>query len=229
MKRVILTGVGGFIGAHCLEYFLDNTNWFVIGIDSWRHKGSHRRAEDVVSPEKLEKYSDRYVLLKHDLTVPISPQLENLILDRTIDDRGKVLEKPVDYIINMASDSAVERSVTDPTQCWRNNCDLMLNVLEFARKVKPEIFFHVSTDEVYGEAGPDEEHREWSVIMPSNPYAASKAAQEALAISYWLAPDFIFMPRTMLMLLCSCQKSSQLCIKKAQNVQIDLMFAEMLN
>jgi dTDP-glucose 4,6-dehydratase len=100
-----------------------------------------------------------------------------------------VTTTPIDYIINMASDSAVERSVTDPTQCWRNNCDLMVNMLEYARRVKPEIFFHVSTDEVYGEAKADEAHVEWSTIMPSNPYAASKAAQEALAISYWRTFD----------------------------------------
>jgi dTDP-glucose 4,6-dehydratase len=189
MKRVLLTGVGGFIGAHCLEYFLDNTDWFIIGLDSWRHKGSHRRIEDVVGSEKLEKYSDRYKILKHDLSVPISYQLKNLIQDAKIDDMGNVVRKPIDCIINMASESAVERSTTDPVSCIRNNVELEINMLEFARKVKPKIFFQVSTDEVYGEAQPNQAHHEWDVIMPSNPYAASKAAQEALAISYWRCFD----------------------------------------
>ena len=188
-KRVLLTGVGGFIGAHCLEYFLDNTDWFIIGLDSWRHKGSHRRIEDVVSSEKLEKYKDRYQILKHDLSAPISPQLKNLIVDAKIDDRGNIVKKPVDYIINMASESAVERSAVDPVSCIRNNVELEINMLELARKVKPEIFFQVSTDEVYGEAQLDQAHKEWDAIMPSNPYAASKAAQEAFAISYWRCFD----------------------------------------
>jgi dTDP-glucose 4,6-dehydratase len=184
-KRIVLTGVGGFIGAHCLEYFLDKTDWFIVGIDSWRHKGSHRRIEDVVSPEKLQQYADRYAIYKHDLSAPISPQLENLMLDRQIDDRGTVTEKPIDFIINMASESAVERSAVDPVPCLMNNYELVINMLELARKIKPQVFLQISTDEVYGEATDDAGHEEWSTILPSNPYAASKAAQEAVAVSYW--------------------------------------------
>ncbi|NIQ15097.1 MAG: NAD-dependent epimerase/dehydratase family protein, partial [Candidatus Dadabacteria bacterium] len=78
-----------------------------------------------------------------------------------------------------------------PGQCWKNNCDLMFNMLEFARKegVRPKLFLHCSTDEVYGEASPGKAHHEWDVIMPSNVYSASKAAQEALAIAYWRTYD----------------------------------------
>jgi dTDP-glucose 4,6-dehydratase len=92
----------------------------------------------------------------------------------------------------MASDSAVERSTTDPTHCLRNNHELAINMLELARRIKPELFIQISTDEVYGEANPDPKdpgHKEWATIMPSNPYAASKAAQEAMAISYWRTYD----------------------------------------
>jgi len=190
-KRVLLTGSGGFIGAHCVEYFLDNTKWDLICLDSFRHKGTHRRTQDVVGEEKLKEAmaSGRLLMLKHDLSVPIDPQLENLIMDRQIDDRGNIVESKLDYIINMASESAVERSVDDPTPCLRNNYELVINMLEFARRVKPSIFYQVSTDEVYGEAQPDQAHTEWDVIMPSNPYAASKAAQEAVAISYWRSYD----------------------------------------
>jgi dTDP-glucose 4,6-dehydratase len=208
MKRVILTGVGGFIGAHCLEYFLEHTDWEILGIDSFRHKGILRRLDDgldryyfqtvpnkYAGPDSVQKalgVSDRVKIFYHDLSVPISPQLENLLMDRKIDDRGKVVEKKIDYVINMASDSAVERSTTDPTHCLRNNYELCINMLEFARKIKPEFFLQVSTDEVYGEANPDPDdpgHKEWATIMPSNPYAASKAAQEAVAISYWRTYD----------------------------------------
>ena len=58
-------------------------------------------------------------------------------------------------------------------------------MLEFARRVKPENFLQISTDEVYGEALTESGHHEWDVILPSNPYAASKAAQEAVAMAYW--------------------------------------------
>ena len=192
-KRVLLTGIGGFIGAHCLEYFLNNTDWEIIGLDSFRHKGSFRRVEEA-NKRHLDHVKDtstmaeRFNIYCHDLVAPIDPQLESLILNRRIVD-GEVVEDKLDYIINMASNSAVERSTADPTECLRNNHDLVVNMLEFARRVNPDIFFQVSTDEVYGEAKPDQAHVEWDVILPSNPYAASKAAQEAIAIAYWRTYD----------------------------------------
>jgi dTDP-glucose 4,6-dehydratase len=136
--------------------------------------------------ERVNGIADRVKIYYHDLSVPIDPQLENLLMERHIDDRGVITEKPIDYIINMASDSAVERSTTDPTHCLRNNYELTINMLEFARRIKPKKFLHISTDEVYGEAELDSSgHKEWDAILPSNPYAASKAAQEAMCIAYW--------------------------------------------
>jgi dTDP-glucose 4,6-dehydratase len=58
-------------------------------------------------------------------------------------------------------------------------------MLEFARECKPELFLQFSTDEVYGQAKKGEYHKEWDPIKGSNPYSASKACQEALAIAYW--------------------------------------------
>lgn len=194
-KRVLLTGIGGFIGAHCLDHFIKNTDWEIIGIDSFRHKGSVRRIEEIYERDNRwiflykEEWAKRVRIYSHDLSVPVDHQLENLIMDRKIDENGKLAERRIDYIINMASDSAVERSTQDPTSCLRNNYDLVINMLELARKIKPSIFYQVSTDEVYGEAKPNQAHKEWDVIMPSNPYAASKAAQEAVAISYWRTYD----------------------------------------
>jgi dTDP-glucose 4,6-dehydratase len=58
-------------------------------------------------------------------------------------------------------------------------------MMEFAREIKPEVFLQFSTDEVYGVAPQGVNHKEWATILPSNPYSASKACQEAIAISYW--------------------------------------------
>jgi dTDP-glucose 4,6-dehydratase len=91
----------------------------------------------------------------------------------------------IDYILNVASESHVDRSITDPVPFVENNVSLMLNVLELAKVLRPEIFLQMSTDEVYGPAPLDHAHAEWEPILPSNPYSASKAAQEAIAISYW--------------------------------------------
>lgn len=181
MINVLMTGAGGFVGSHCLEYWLDKTDWNITIIDSFRHKGTYSRLDAIPNLD-----FKRIKIFNHDLSVPIDRQLENRILGREIGVDG---EDFIDYIINIASDSAVERSITDPGQCWKNNCDLIFNMLEFARKVKPSMFLQFSSDEVYGEAEPNQAHHEWDVIMPSNPYSASKAAQEALAISYFRTYD----------------------------------------
>ena len=195
-KRIILTGIGGFVGSHILDYLLKNTDWEIIGIDSFRHKGTFQRVVENIPEDKRE----RVQIFIHDLTVPIDAQLENLILEEKHAPKncgvtmGDIVDircgrpcgrSSINYIFNLASNSAVERSNSDPVSCLRNNYDIAINMLEFARKNPVDLFVQFSTDEVYGEAAAGEAHKEWAPILPSNPYAASKAAQEAVAISYW--------------------------------------------
>lgn len=194
MRKLLLTGGGGFIGAHCLEYFLEKTNWEIVVMDSFRHKGTLSRINEVYD-RHLNKIADRKDFTKrvkmiyHDLNVPLDNQVINRIMNKRIDEKGNVVSDKLDYIINMASDSAVERSTIDPVSCLRNNHEIAVNMLEFARACKPSIFFQVSTDEVYGEAKQNSAHKEWDVILPSNPYSASKACQEAISIAYWRTYD----------------------------------------
>jgi dTDP-glucose 4,6-dehydratase len=91
----------------------------------------------------------------------------------------------IDEIWNIASESHVDRSIDDPVQFVQNNVSLMLHLLEYAKTVRPTMFLQMSTDEVYGPAEPGYHHVEWDTIAPSNPYSASKAAQEAICFSYW--------------------------------------------
>lgn len=174
--RVILTGVGGFIGAHVVRWVLQNTDWDLVGIDSWRpqHVNSSKRLQDAMS-DLTSAQRSRFTLhrwdLTHEFTEPILRQ---------------IFCKETDAIISMASDSRVTYSVENPGETWFNNTQIAYNMLEMARKHPPKMFIQVSTDEVYGDAGWDNPgHHEWDTILPSNPYSASKAAQEALAISYW--------------------------------------------
>lgn len=168
-KRVLLTGAGGFVGHHTLEHILKTTDWDVVITDSFRHRGITDR---ITSISCWETQRHRVQLITHDLTVPLS--------DVMIQSMGHI-----DYIISMASDSHVDRSITDPAPFIVNNVALVVNMLELARKIKPEVFLQVSTDEVYGAAPKGYAHKEWDTIIPSNPYSASKAAQEAACISYW--------------------------------------------
>jgi len=70
--RVLFTGAGGFIGSHCLEYFLKYSDWKLVIIDSFRHKGSYTRLNDISNFNP-----DRITIYNHDLSVPIDEQLEN--------------------------------------------------------------------------------------------------------------------------------------------------------
>jgi len=165
--RILLTGASGFIGSHFLEHILINTDWDIICIASWKHKGT---------PERIleSKYYDpkRVEVITHDIASPLTEQ--------TIKRLGKI-----DYIVNFAAESHVDRSIDEPVPFIKNNVDVALTMFELARLIKPKKFIQISTDEVYGVAPDGVNHKEWSSIIPSNPYSASKACQEAIAISYW--------------------------------------------
>jgi dTDP-glucose 4,6-dehydratase len=170
-KTVLLTGAGGAIGVHTIAHIMHNTDWKIIATGSFRNKGYYDRITRVC--RNHPDWNDRIEILIHDLIVPFTTrQVEKL--------RG------VDYIVNLASLSDVQDSIDNPVPFVRNNVDIVLNMLELAREIKPESFIQFSTDEVYGPCDVDSNgHKEWDTILPSNPYAASKAAQEAIAISYW--------------------------------------------
>lgn len=171
-RRCLLTGIGGSIGCHFLAHIFHNTDWEIVGIDSFRHKGWTDRVR--VMLDSHPEWKERLTVVTHDLSAPVSPILQEKI-------------GHVDYIINMASLSDVEASIQNPVPFVKNNIDLVLAMLEYAREVKPEVFIQISTDEVYGASASKfgDLRKEWDPIIPSNPYAASKAAQEAIAISYW--------------------------------------------
>ena len=173
MKKVLLTGAGGAIGVHMLAHIMHNTDWDVVAIDSF--KGEHKGYFDRITT-LLQSHPDweaRIRIIVHDLNARFT--------SRQVDRIGQI-----DYIINLASRSDVQNSIDDPAPFVINNVEIMLTVLEYARIAKPEKFIHFSTDEVYGPASKESRgHKEWDVILPSNPYSASKASQEALCIAWW--------------------------------------------
>ena len=169
--RLLLTGAGGFVGAHVLRHVLTETDWDVVATDSFRHKGKTDRIVQTVSG--IPGWRDRVTVVTHDLAAPMTWQMEQRL-------------GPVDYLVAMASASHVDRSIADPAGFIRNNTDVALSTFETARHLRPSHVILISTDEVYGPVERDSAgHPEWAPILPSNPYSASKAAQEAIAISYW--------------------------------------------
>lgn len=95
-----------------------------------------------------------------DIDCPSTKELFN-----ELEDRGRY-----DYIVHLASASSVEQSVKDPVPFIMQNINSLTTVLEYARKYPPDVFLHFSTVEVYN---------------VTNPYAASKAAQEEVVNAYW--------------------------------------------
>jgi dTDP-glucose 4,6-dehydratase len=169
--RVLITGAGGFVGHHFLEHVLTATDWLPVVTDSFRHKGKIDRITQVI---EQGHWQGCVQVVTHDLCAPFTAQQTRNLGE-------------IDYMVCFASESHVDRSISDPVPFIRNNTELAFNSLELARKLKPKAVVWNSTDEVYGPVEGDDlrGHPEWAPILPSNPYAASKAAQEAIAISYW--------------------------------------------
>jgi dTDP-glucose 4,6-dehydratase len=166
--QILLTGASGFIGAHMLKFLMENTNAHVYCPVTYSHGGHRQRIRSLIE----EKYFTRFSIFEHDLA--------------KIQLNDSHFPKKIDKIINFASESHVDRSISAPHDFVMNNVQLMINLLEFCRKFSIANFIHVSTDEVFGDFKKSTLNSEWSQPhLPSNPYSASKSAQESLAISYW--------------------------------------------
>ena len=173
MNRILLTGAGGFVGSHALRHLLENTATEIVCPVTFQHKGLSDRIR--LAFEDIPHAKERVKVVRCDLTAPIS----------------KVTDEAfghIDYVLNFASESHVDRSISHPTPFILNNVALICHLLDWVRSRGSSLsaFVQISTDEVYGPAAHGHAHQEWmDQHLPSNPYSASKAAQENVAFSYW--------------------------------------------
>lgn len=168
-RHVVITGGAGFVGAHCVEHLLKNTDWNITTVDRLTYAGNLSRLTDL---DCWEKEKGRVEFVYHDFRAPLPAN------------RLKQFFGKVDYFIHMGAESHVDRSITNPVLFAESNVVGTVNMLETARALDVEKFVYVSTDEVYGPSI-DHLHKEGEPHKPGNPYSASKAAGEDFAYSFW--------------------------------------------
>jgi dTDP-glucose 4,6-dehydratase len=152
----LVTGGRGFIGSHFVEKLISEGHE-IIDIDKMTYAASKTLPwDDYVG----------YTHIKADIC-----EIDHL---------------PVcDVIVNFAAESHVDNSIESPKQFLRSNVDGVFNILNLlrAKVYQKPLFVHISTDEVYGDVN-EGEKKEESILNPSNPYSATKAAAEMLIFAY---------------------------------------------
>lgn len=165
--RVLLTGAAGFVGSHVLKYIIKNTDWDVVCLMRLNNAGDANRLKDTQGDIRI-------TYLYHDLKYTINDSLREQIGE-------------VDYILHLAANSHVDRSITNPKEFFEDNVLGVVNMLEYLRLHAPKArFINFSTDEVYGPAPEGYKFKETDRFRPSNPYSGSKACQTMAAISYFV-------------------------------------------
>jgi len=174
MKRVLITGGAGFIAHHLIYYLLKNTNWEIVSLDRLDYSGNLNRLDDIMSSlEEIDK--KRLKIVFHDLKSEINPWIKKEIGD-------------INVILHLAAGSHVDRSIDYPLEFVMDNVVGTANILEYARIINNsnnlERFIYFSTDEIFGPAPNGIDYKENDRYNSTNPYSATKAGGEELAVAY---------------------------------------------
>ena len=171
-KTALITGGAGFIAHHLIGQILKNTDWNVVTLDRLDYSGNLNRLHDLMTSFDPD-VRKRVKIVHHDLKAELNPLVRNEVGD-------------VDYIIHLAAGSHVDRSIDYPMEFVMDNVVGTCNILEFARTQKDNLerFIYFSTDEVFGPAPDGIKYKENDRYNSTNPYSASKAGGEELAVAY---------------------------------------------
>jgi dTDP-glucose 4,6-dehydratase len=170
MKKILITGGAGFIGSHVVRLFVQKyPACEIVNLDSLTYAGNLENLKDV-------EHSPNYSFVKGDIT------------DETFIDQ--LFEKgSFDAVIHLAAESHVDRSIMDPLSFVKTNVLGTAVLLNAARKhwkdMSGKLFYHVSTDEVYGSLGESGFFTETTPYDPHSPYSASKASSDHLVKAYF--------------------------------------------
>ncbi len=174
MKNILITGGAGFISHHLIYYLIRKTNWNIISLDRLDYSGNLNRLDSILS-ELPNKDKSRVKVVFHDLKSEINPWIKKEIGE-------------VDIILHLAAGSHVDRSIDYPMEFVLDNVVGTANILDYAREINEskqlERFVYFSTDEVFGPAPKGLDYKENDRYNSTNPYSATKAGGEELAVAY---------------------------------------------
>jgi dTDP-glucose 4,6-dehydratase len=169
MKKILITGGAGFIGSHVIRLFVNKyPDYSIVNLDALTYAGNLENLRDI---ENAPNYS----FVKGDITDEIF--INQLFADQSFD-----------AVIHLAAESHVDRSILDPLSFVKTNVIGTAVLLNAARQswksMEGKLFYHVSTDEVYGSLGETGFFTEETPYDPRSPYSASKASSDHLVSAY---------------------------------------------
>jgi dTDP-glucose 4,6-dehydratase len=162
--RVLVTGGAGFIGSNFIRHLLvAHDDLEVVNFDKLTYSGNLENLADLAD-------NSRYQFVRGDIG--------------DADSVGEVMASGIQAIVNFAAETHVDRSIENATPFLQSNVIGTLTLLEAVRKSGVKLFIQISTDEVYGSAGPNDSFTETQILDPRSPYSASKAAADHLVNAY---------------------------------------------
>ena len=169
-RKILITGGAGFIGSHVVRLFVNKyQDYKIFNLDCLTYAGNLENLKDI---DKKENYN----FVKGDITdEKFISQLFN--------------EHKFDCVIHLAAESHVDRSITDPLAFLKTNIYGTVNLLNAAKETWKEdyndkLFYHISTDEVYGSLEDGGLFLETTPYDPRSPYSASKASSDHFVRAY---------------------------------------------
>ena len=163
MEKILVTGGAGFIGSNFVRYMLDKyPDYEIVNLDSLTYCGNLENLQGIED-------NPNYKFIKGDIT-----------------DKALVFEivSEMDYVINFAAESHVDRSIEDPEIFIKSNILGTQVLLDAAKEYSVKKYLQVSTDEVYGSLGETGYFREDTPLSANSPYSASKAGADLMVRAY---------------------------------------------